>query len=376
MYEAKGMVPLLSPYEKQQRKLTLTFVIWITLAASVLLTFYNIKFGSILSLVSLFILDILCIIALVLNNRGHYFAAAIFMSVMILITITFNIYDGDGLFDPGVATYPLFITVGTLILGKRAVVGFTLASVISLLFIGFLQSRGMIDVTVSANDPSNLIPLLIFIGLAGLTIWVIMANDEKNFTKIQHSEADLRLAYEMTLAGWAKALEFRDRETEGHSRRVVRLSVEFAKRMGCSEEEIQNIQRGAILHDIGKMGVPDNILLKPGPLDPEEWEIMRKHPQYGVDILHGIGFLDPALGIVYSHHEQWDGQGYPQGLKKEDIPITARLFSIVDNWDALNSDRPYRKAWPPEKVIDYIRQNAGTKFDPDIVDIFLKMDKS
>ncbi len=146
------MLPLLSPYEKNQRRSTLTYVICLTLVASLLLTLFNIQFGSILSLISLSILDILCIIALVLNLRGHYYAAAIFISVMILIAITFNIYDGDGLFDPGVAAYPLFITVGTLILGKRAVLGFTLSSVISLLFIGFLQSKGLIDVTVAETE--------------------------------------------------------------------------------------------------------------------------------------------------------------------------------------------------------------------------------
>ena len=370
------MVPLLSPYEMKQRRWTLNYVIWVTLAASLLLTLFNIQFGSVLSLISLAILDILCIIALVLNNRGHYFISAIFISVMILIAITFNIYDGDGLFDPGVAAYPIFIIVGTLILGKRAVLGFTLSSVISLLFIGFLQSRGLIDVTVRANDSKNLIPLLILTSMACLTIWVIMSNAEKNFAQIQHSEAELRTAYEMTLAGWAKALEYRDNETEGHSRRVVHLSEEIAKTMGCSVEELQTIRRGAILHDIGKMGIPDSILLKPGPLDPDEWEIMRQHPQFGKDILAGIGFLEPALSIVYSHHERWDGTGYPQGLKSNDIPLTARIFAIVDAWDALNSNRPYRKAWQPEKVIDFIRQNAGTMFDPDIVDIFLKMDKS
>jgi putative nucleotidyltransferase with HDIG domain len=370
------MIPLLSPYEKKQRRWTLTFVIWVVLAASLLLTLYNIQFGSRLSLISLSILDILCIIALVLNERGHYFAAARFISVMILIAITFNIYDGDGLFDPGVAAYPIFITVGTLILGKRAALGFTLSSAISLLFIGFLQSRGLIDVTVRPNDASNLIPLLILITIAGLTIWVIMVNTGKNFAQIKHSEAELRLAYELTISGWAKALEYRDNETEGHSRRVVQLSEKVAKTMGCSEEEIQNIRHGAILHDIGKMGIPDSILLKPGPLDPDEWEIMRQHPQYGKDILGGISFLEPAMNIVYNHHERWDGNGYPQGLKNKEIPITARIFAIVDTWDALKSDRPYRKAWTSDKVIDFIRQNAGTMFDPDIVDIFLKMDKS
>ena len=206
--------------------------------------------------------------------------------------------------------------------------------------------------------------------------WVIISNIEKNLAKIHASETELRNAYEMTLYGWAKALEHRDKETEGHSRRVVRLSQKLATILGCSAEEIQNIRRGAILHDIGKMGIPDQILLKSGPLDPDEWEIMCQHPKFGVDMLKGITYLEPVLSIVYSHHERWDGLGYPQGLKGENIPLPARIFAVIDNWDALNSDRPYRKAWQPEEVIDYIRQNSGVMFDPAIVEVFLKMDKS
>lgn len=245
-----------------------------------------------------------------------------------------------------------------------------------LAFIGYLQSKGLIDVTVQADSASNLIPMLIFIIVSGLAVWVIQTNGERNLLQIQSSESELQTSYEMTLYGWAKALEYRDKETEGHSKRVVNLSQKLARALNCSEEEVQNIRWGAILHDIGKMGVPDSILLKPGALDASEWEIMHQHTKFAKDMLEGINFLQPAMDVIYSHHERWDGAGYPKGLKGEDIPLAARIFAVVDNWDALSSDRPYRRAWPPEKVIEYIRQNAGTMFDPKVVDVFLKMEKS
>ena len=363
----------LSTFKKKQLSWTLNFVIWVTFLASLLLTIFNLQFASRLSLISLAMLDISCVVALALNIRGYHLAAAILISCTTLIAITANLFEGDGLFDPGIAAYPIFITIGTLILGKRAILGFTFSSMLSLSFIAILQSRGLIHVTVRANDASNIIPLLILTSMAGLFIWIIMTNREKNFDLIQQSEFELRQAYEMTLSGWAKALEYRDSETEGHSRRVVKLSEEMARKMGCSEEEIQNMRRGALLHDIGKMGVPDEILHKSGPLDADELENMHQHPQFGKDILEGISFLEPAMSIVYSHHEQWDGKGYPQGLTHEEIPLLARIFAVVDTWDALQSDRPYRKSWSKEKVTEYIQKNAGAKFDPDIVKVFLKM---
>ena len=369
------MWPLSVPYEQNQRKWTLTIVNWAILVSSLLLTLYNLQFDSILSIISLTLLDVVCVIGLILNYRGHYIPAAILISVMVLVAITSNVYEGDGLYDPGMVAYPIFVILGSMLFGKRSVLVFTISSIIPLVFIGFLQSRGLIDVTVRADNASNLIPMLVFVIVSSLIVWVIMSNVEKNLLQIRNSEGELQRSYEMTLYGWAKALEYRDKETEGHSRRVVDLSQKLARALNCSEEEIQNIRRGAILHDIGKMGIPNQILLKPGPLDSDEWAIMHQHTQFARDMLQGISFLQPAMGVVYSHHERWDGSGYPQGLKGKDIPLAARIFAVVDNWDALSSDRPYRKAWLPEKVIDYIRQNAGTMFDPGIVEVFLKMEK-
>ena len=188
--------------------------------------------------------------------------------------------------------------------------------------------------------------------------------------RYRHSNAELRKAYEATIEGWSRALDLRDHETEGHSRRVTDLSHQMAKEMGLSEEEQTQVKRGALLHDIGKMGVPDPILLKPGKLSPDEWNIMKRHPQYAYDLLYPIEFLRPALDIPYHHHEKWDGSGYPHGMAGENIPLAARIFAVVDVWDAITSDRPYRLAWPREKALEYIQDQAGKHFDPMVVHTF------
>lgn len=200
------------------------------------------------------------------------------------------------------------------------------------------------------------------------------------FQDLQRSNMDLTLAYDTTIEGWSKALDLRDKETEGHSLRVTKMTVTLAKLAGIPDSEIVHVRRGALLHDIGKMGIPDTILLKPGKLTDEEWVVMRKHPTYAYDLLHPIQYLRPCLSIPYCHHEKWDGTGYPRGLEGEQIPLPARLFAVVDVWDALSHDRPYRPAWPQEKVLEHIRALAGTHFDPEAVEFFLqvmdeKMDK-
>lgn len=180
-------------------------------------------------------------------------------------------------------------------------------------------------------------------------------------------------AYDATIEGWSRALDYRDHETEGHCQRVTGLTLRLAQAMGVSDEELVHICRGALLHDIGKMGVPDRVLLKAGPLDDGEWDLMRRHPSLAREMLSPISFLNPALDIPYCHHEKWDGTGYPQGLQGEQIPLAARLFAVVDVWDALRSDRPYRNAWGRERVLDHIRDLSGTHFDPAIVEVFLSV---
>lgn len=186
--------------------------------------------------------------------------------------------------------------------------------------------------------------------------------------------SELSQAYEETLAGWARALELRDEPTEGHTRRVTDLTIQLSRALGLPEQDIEHIRRGALLHDIGKMGVPDSILHKPGPLTGQEKAIMQLHPGYAYEMLSKIPFLRPALDIPYCHHEKWDGSGYPRGLNGKAIPLAARIFQVADVYDALSSDRPYRPAWGLKKVRKYIQNERGKYFDPQIVDIFLKMD--
>ena len=201
-----------------------------------------------------------------------------------------------------------------------------------------------------------------------------IAVDNANlFEKLERSNIELSLAYDTTLEGWAKALELRDQETEGHSRRVTGLTTKLCRIMHVPDTVSVHMRRGAILHDIGKMGIPDQILQKAGPLNDEEWEIMRMHPMYAYQWLSTINYLQPALDIPHYHHERWDGGGYPDGLKQDQIPIAARIFAIVDVWDALRSDRPYRNAWSHEKAITYLKEQSGSHFDPLVVESFLKI---
>lgn len=193
------------------------------------------------------------------------------------------------------------------------------------------------------------------------------------FNDLQRSNSELGLAYDSALEGWSRALELRDQETEGHTQRVTEMTLRLARAMGVKGMDLVHIRRGALLHDIGKMAIPDSILLKPGPLTADEWAAMRKHPDFTYELLAHISFLRPALDIPYCHHEKWDGSGYPRGLKGEQIPLAARIFAVADVWDALTSDRPYRLAWLEEKALEYIKENAGLHFDPMVVEVFLEM---
>ena len=188
---------------------------------------------------------------------------------------------------------------------------------------------------------------------------------------LKQAHIDLQKAYDATLEGWARALELRDSETQGHSIRVTGQTLELARVMGILGGDLDHVRRGALLHDIGKMGIPDAILQKPGPLTEEEWLIMKKHPEYAYRLLSPIDYLRPALDIPYCHHEKWDGTGYPRGLKQEEIPLSARIFAVVDVYDALSTDRPYRPAFPMDKIIAYLTENAGIHFDPGVMEAFI-----
>ncbi len=225
------------------------------------------------------------------------------------------------------------------------------------------------------HDPERLTYLQSVKGLffilasAGLILFL----QRRDLGRIDHSARELVTAYERTIEGWSRALDLRDKETEGHSSRVTAHTLRLAAALGIGEEELLHVRRGALLHDIGKMGIPDRILLKPGPLTEQEWEIMRRHPDFAKELLEPIVHLRPALDIPYCHHEKWDGSGYPRGLKGEGIPLAARVFAVVDVWDALTSDRSYRPAWSPERALEQIRNDAGRHFDPQVVTAFLAL---
>jgi putative two-component system response regulator len=206
---------------------------------------------------------------------------------------------------------------------------------------------------------------------------ILRLNRYRRIVEQQHDlesmHNELLIAYDKTIEGWSHALDLRDKEVEGHTNRVTEIALKFARTIGLTEEELAHVRRGALLHDVGKLGIPDSILHKPGKLTEKEWEIMRLHPVHAYQWLSSIKFLLPALDIPYCHHEKWDGTGYPRGLKEKQIPITARLFALVDVWDALCSDRPYRRAIPRAEALEYIRNQTGLHFDPELTEIFVKL---
>jgi putative nucleotidyltransferase with HDIG domain len=233
------------------------------------------------------------------------------------------------------------------------------------------EIKGVLEVFHRSSLPSNSEWLDFLETLAGQA--AITIDQTQLFDKLQRANLELVIAYDATIEGWARAMDLRDKETESHTQRVTELTMSLAKALGIKGSEILHIRRGALLHDIGKMGVPDNILLKEGELTEEEWILMRRHPQFAYDMLQPISYLRQALDIPYCHHEKWDGTGYPRGLKGEQIPLAARMFAIVDVWDALISDRPYRKGWTEQKALAHIKEQSGKQFDPGVVDAFLEI---
>ncbi len=231
------------------------------------------------------------------------------------------------------------------------------------------QIKGVLEVYHRAPHRSELEWINLLETLASRA--AIAIDNAQLFNDLQLSNLELTLAYDATIAGWSRAMDLRDKETEGHTQRVTDLTLKLARAMGISESQLTHIRHGALLHDIGKMGVPDNILLKPDQLTDEEWEKMRKHPQLAHEMLFSSRYLEPAVDIPYCHHEKWDGTGYPRGLKGEQIPIAARIFAVADVWDAITSDRPYRKGWSKREALQYIEAQSGKYFDPQVVEEFL-----
>ena len=359
------LLPRSSYSEKSQKARILHITLWILLFGSIWIGILNLAQGATVVGVSLLLLAISCFIGLYLNYLKHFKAAAFILCAQVFLTMTYNLVDGAALHDPGVAAFPIFIVFASYLFGKKAVFVTTVLSILSIAAIYFLGDSGLVRLAYPPTLDRVALLSILFMVTGSLT-WVILDTWETALAYLSES-------YDMTLKGWAQAMDFRDGATQEHSRRVSDLCARLAKKLGLGREEIAAIRRGAYLHDIGKMALPDRVLLKKGSLTEEDWKLMRQHPALGHQMIAEIPFLQPSASIPYSHHENWDGSGYPEGLKGEQIPLAARIFTVVDHWDALSSDRRYRKAWPRERIVAYFEENAGKVYDPQIVKTFLAL---
>jgi len=365
-----SLLSLLSPpqsssYEQTQKAKLLHHMLLAAFLGALVIGITNFMNGWYTEAFYLFIFTSISLFAFFLNHNQHTQFAGFILCVSLFLLIGLMLYNGIGLYDETVLALPIFMVFTTFLFGKHGLWTATTLSIGTVIAIHLLQVYELFENTYPASSTRGFIISSLYV-LMGLMIWAVHDSWEMNLLKLRES-------YDLTLQGWALALEFRDGETAGHTQRVTELSVRLARKLGLREEEIPGIRRGAYLHDIGKMATPDHILYKRGRLTEQEWVIMKQHPVRSREFISKIPFLKSAIEVAYSHHEHWDGNGYPEGLRGDEIPLSARIFAVVDNWDALNSDRPYRKAWPREDVIAYIQGNAGSIFDPEVVEAFISM---
>ncbi len=357
--------PKFISYEKTQMAKLLHYMLLGSFTGGMIFGSINLSKGWLNETVFLFSLAAICLAGFYLNWRGQFGSAALILCASMYVVLGLMLYNGIGLHDETVLAYPIFMLSATFLFGRRGLWISTILSIAALAAIYLLDVNGVFV----SKYPASVLRVALYsalLVLIALVIWVVRDTWEDNLNRIRES-------YEMTLRGWARALEYRDGETAGHSQRVTRLCLALAQALHLGEEEMPGIRYGSYLHDIGKMAIPDYILLKPGPLMDDEWEIMKQHTIRSREFIAEIPFLQAAIPIAYYHHEHWDGTGYPDGLKGEEIPLSARIFTVVDSWDALNSDRPYRQAWPEEKVIAYLQENSGKIYDPHIVEVFVSV---
>ncbi len=349
--------------EQTHKAKFLHFTLLVSTVVCIILGARNMTGGTYLG-ISLFIVGVISFLCVPANKRGYYTPIALFISSLVFVVLTYSLIAGMGLRDAGLIAYPIFIIFTSYLFNKKAAVYTTLLSIGSIVLVYFLE-RGEYFNPSEYSITSQLIVIFVLFPAMGIILWAVVDSWERILKS-------LRETYDMTLSGWVLALEYRDHETKGHSQHVVDMTMALANQMGIPERTLNHIRRGALLHDIGKMAIPDAILFKKGDLSDDDWKVVKNHPVYAKKMLENIPFLKQALDIPYSHHERWDGSGYPEGLSKDDIPIAARIFAVVDVWEALISDRPYRQAWPKDKALDYIRDQSGKQFDPQIVEVFLE----
>lgn len=333
------------------------------------------------AMISFIILEIITVLSLVLLNLGKIKLTSYIFISSTWLTLTIVGYYFGGTENPTIYAYTVIVLMAGLLLGIRTAAVYSAVSITSIWAIHLLEINSQLPkslLEINSLDRVVGITFIVITTLILLSLALTSMND--SFQRARRNEgllvdANWKLvqAYESTLEGWVRALELRDKQTEGHSRQVVNMTIELAQEFGIDGTDLEHIRRGALLHDIGKMAIPDQVLLKPGPLTDAEWVIMREHPKHAQKLLSAITFLEPALPIPCFHHERWDGNGYPYGLRGQQIPLPARIFAVVDFWDAVTSDRPYRSAWEEEKCIRYLQEHKGEQFDPVIVEQFLNM---
>jgi putative nucleotidyltransferase with HDIG domain len=312
-----------------------------------------------------------------LNRRGYFDLASRGLFLLVISVISYNLILFNGIYDVGIMGFPAVIVFGGMLFGRRSVTKVTLIVCIAFSLIYLSSYLGFtVPFTFLESKFQDFITNLIFFIVFGILLLTIMRAIEEYVSRVIESEERLQKAYESILRGWSGALELRDRETEGHSQRVTELTIKLALRFGFTDEEIKYMRWGALLHDIGKMGLSDDILQKPGSLTDDEFDQIKKHPEIAVKLLGGVPDFQEALLIPRYHHEKFDGTGYPDGLKEKEIPLQARIFAVVDVYDALLSNRPYSPPWPHDRVVEYIREQAGMYFDPIVVTEFLELIQS
>ena len=342
-------------------------------------TIYDTNFNPVKSTFAEFPSQPLIDTSIVLKNQDHQSVTRDFSFSNIAYAELLGAWearDGEDMGILGTALPKTFLVRTSNITKINITIMFVLAIIMAMLlglFLSNLITRPLLQLERAASDVAKGNRDIRVSTKGGDEIADLAQSFNKMVSSLGRSEKDLISAYEKTIEGWSKALELRDEETQGHTQRVTELTIKLARLMGIDEEKIIDIRRGALLHDIGKIGVPDGILLKPGPLNKEERKIIEKHPVFAREMLKKIEFLYTAMDIPSFHHERWDGKGYPTGLVGQEIPIAARIFAVIDVWDALTSDRPYRKAMAYDKAFALIENDSGTHFDPEVVAVFSKM---
>lgn len=357
--------PSASDFLKEQRLRFLHFTLLLSFLGALIIGCVNLALGAVNASIVIFSVSLYAVIGLWLNATGRYTLSATLLILVSLAAINYNLYDGAALHDPATAGLLLLIVLAAMLFDSPWILVAGLLAVLSVIGV-FLAVRAGLFFPELPPTPARVYTLSTVYMLATFSLWLFSNSWQRAIMHLQES-------YDRTLEGWVKALELKDPATSGHSQRGVELTIALGRRLGMREEDLPHLRRGALLHDIGKIAVPDSILAKAGPLDAGEWEIMRRHPAYARNMLSGIRYLRPAIDIPYSHHEAWDGSGYPQGLKGEQIPLAARIFTVIDHWEALREDRPYRPAWPEERVLAHLTANAGVLFDPRIVQAFFDL---